>query len=133
MLEKFLHFPKKWTFLDIFEVVFKALQVFSIHKQQPSTGALLNSFSENFEIETLRKNTSWRLFRRNSAKTTFSKFLEHVQAHYRWRTSGKKYLQNKACFLKGLSQESSFQGSLFFLLQEGSCIANKCVVFTYPK
>ena len=105
-LVKYSHFPKKWTSLDIFEVLFKALQVFSIHKQQPSTGALLNSFSGNFEKKTLRKNTSWRLSRKNSAKTTFSKFLEHAQAHYRWRTFEKKYLQNKAWFLKGLCQES---------------------------
>ena len=54
-LVKYSHFPKKWTSLDIFEVLFKALQVFSIHKQQPSTGALLNSFSGNFEKKNLKE------------------------------------------------------------------------------
>ena len=86
------------------------MQVFWIHKEQPSTGALLNNFSGNFEKKALRKNTSWRLFRRNSTKTTFSKFLEHAQvvgvAHCIWRTSENKYLQNKAWSLKGLCQES---------------------------
>ena len=84
--------------IDIFEAVFKVLRVFSIQKQ-PSTGALLNSFLENFEKKTLRKNLNWCFFRKISAEGTLSKFLEHARAAgvalYRRQTSERKYLQNE--------------------------------------
>ena len=60
-------------------MIFKVLQIFSIHKQQPSTGVLLNSFSENFKKKPWEKIQAGHFSEKIQLKP-LSKFLENAQA-----------------------------------------------------